>query len=276
MVYASVKCIPAVSACVFYQFTLTWITSWMILCLWLSLCEGSPLPDGKFSAIRSTVHCSLNTVSLVSPGAERLCKLKPFGLIDQILSTNALGKNLGWSSFKTKHFEAFLLWVLVSFESQGLLISIIPCLYFHLRCCAGARARFSTDTEWIYWLPETYHFIWKILFMRNHFGKCWLMDKFCLASWKCNVIIHVWIILRWSGLTMMIGLPLCFILMTLARVPPPPLSVHLPLLDRSIPDFSSFSTVDEWLDAIKMGQYKDNFANADFTTFDVVSQMTME
>lgn len=52
--------------------------------------------------------------------------------------------------------------------------------------------------------------------------------------------------------------------------------VHLPLLDRSIPDFSSFSTVDEWLDAIKMGQYKDSFASADFTTFDVVSQMTME
>lgn len=66
---------------------------------------------------------------------------------------------------------------------------------------------------------------------------------------------------------------LCVILTCLARVF---LSVHLPLLDRSIPDFSSFSTVDEWLDAIKMGQYKDNFANADFTTFDVVSQMTME
>ncbi|KAJ8260009.1 hypothetical protein GJAV_G00176050 [Gymnothorax javanicus] len=52
--------------------------------------------------------------------------------------------------------------------------------------------------------------------------------------------------------------------------------VHLPLLDRSVPDFSSFSTVDDWLDAIKMGQYKDNFANADFTSFDVVSQMTMD
>lgn len=63
--------------------------------------------------------------------------------------------------------------------------------------------------------------------------------------------------------------------MGLAYVPAPH-SVHLPLLDRSIPDFSSFSTVDEWLDAIKMGQYKDSFANADFTTFDVVSQMTME
>jgi len=57
---------------------------------------------------------------------------------------------------------------------------------------------------------------------------------------------------------------------------PPTLSVHLPLLDRSIPDFSSFSTVDEWLDAIKMGQYKDNFSGADYSTFDVVSQMTME
>ncbi|XP_035998075.1 ephrin type-B receptor 2 isoform X1 [Fundulus heteroclitus] len=52
--------------------------------------------------------------------------------------------------------------------------------------------------------------------------------------------------------------------------------VHLPLLDRSTPDFTSFSTVDEWLEAIKMGQYKENFANEDFNSFDVVSQMTME
>ncbi|XP_028307780.1 ephrin type-B receptor 2-like isoform X2 [Gouania willdenowi] len=53
-------------------------------------------------------------------------------------------------------------------------------------------------------------------------------------------------------------------------------SVHLPLLDRSMPDFSSFSTVDEWLDAIKMGQYKENFASEGFTSFDLVSQMTIE
>uniref|UniRef100_A0AAQ5XE73 receptor protein-tyrosine kinase n=1 Tax=Amphiprion ocellaris TaxID=80972 RepID=A0AAQ5XE73_AMPOC len=53
-------------------------------------------------------------------------------------------------------------------------------------------------------------------------------------------------------------------------------SVHLPLLDRSTPDFSSFTTVDEWLDAIKMGQYKENFTNEGFTSFDVVSQMSME
>uniref|UniRef100_A0A8C2EMJ7 receptor protein-tyrosine kinase n=1 Tax=Cyprinus carpio TaxID=7962 RepID=A0A8C2EMJ7_CYPCA len=52
--------------------------------------------------------------------------------------------------------------------------------------------------------------------------------------------------------------------------------VHLPLLDRSTPDFSSFSTVDEWLDAIKMSQYKENFANEDLTTFEAVSQMNMD
>uniref|UniRef100_A0A8C5U8A6 Ephrin type-B receptor 2 n=1 Tax=Malurus cyaneus samueli TaxID=2593467 RepID=A0A8C5U8A6_9PASS len=38
----------------------------------------------------------------------------------------------------------------------------------------------------------------------------------------------------------------------------------------------SFNTVDEWLDAIKMSQYKESFASAGFTTFDVVSQMTVE
>ncbi|KAM5246795.1 ephrin type-B receptor 2 isoform 3-T3 [Ctenodactylus gundi] len=52
--------------------------------------------------------------------------------------------------------------------------------------------------------------------------------------------------------------------------------INLPLLDRTIPDYTSFNTVDEWLEAIKMGQYKDSFANAGFTSFDVVSQMMME
>uniref|UniRef100_A0A803TBN3 SAM domain-containing protein n=1 Tax=Anolis carolinensis TaxID=28377 RepID=A0A803TBN3_ANOCA len=52
--------------------------------------------------------------------------------------------------------------------------------------------------------------------------------------------------------------------------------INLPLLDRTIPDYSSFNTVDEWLEAIKMGHYKENFANGGFTNFDTVSQMTME
>ncbi|EDL80822.1 Eph receptor B2 (predicted) [Rattus norvegicus] len=52
--------------------------------------------------------------------------------------------------------------------------------------------------------------------------------------------------------------------------------INLPLLDRTIPDYTSFNTVDEWLEAIKMGQYKESFTNAGFTSFDVVSQMMME
>lgn len=48
--------------------------------------------------------------------------------------------------------------------------------------------------------------------------------------------------------------------------------MNLLLLDCTIPDYTSFNTVDE----IKMSQYKKSFASAGFTTFDVVSQMTVE
>ncbi|XP_062471790.1 ephrin type-B receptor 2-like [Pezoporus occidentalis] len=52
--------------------------------------------------------------------------------------------------------------------------------------------------------------------------------------------------------------------------------MNLPLLDCTIPDYTSFNTVDEWLDAIKMSQYKESFASAGFTAFGVVSQLTVE
>ncbi|XP_064857253.1 ephrin type-A receptor 8-like [Oncorhynchus nerka] len=38
------------------------------------------------------------------------------------------------------------------------------------------------------------------------------------------------------------------------------------MMDRSIPDFSSCSSVDEWLDTIKMGRYKDHFAAGGYLT----------
>uniref|UniRef100_A0A8C4X1Y2 receptor protein-tyrosine kinase n=1 Tax=Eptatretus burgeri TaxID=7764 RepID=A0A8C4X1Y2_EPTBU len=62
-------------------------------------------------------------------------------------------------------------------------------------------------------------------------------------------------------------------LKTVACVTP---GISQPLLDRTLPDVTSFATVDEWLDAIKMGRYKENFANAGFSSFDVVSRMTAE
>lgn len=49
-----------------------------------------------------------------------------------------------------------------------------------------------------------------------------------------------------------------------------------PLLDRCVPDYTTFTTVGDWLDAIKMSRYRDNFVNAGFASFDLVAQMTAE
>ncbi|XP_070609257.1 ephrin type-B receptor 1 isoform X9 [Erythrolamprus reginae] len=49
-----------------------------------------------------------------------------------------------------------------------------------------------------------------------------------------------------------------------------------PLLDRSIPDFTAFTSVDDWLNAIKMNQYRDSFLTAGFTSLQLVAQMTSE
>ncbi|XP_019329860.1 PREDICTED: ephrin type-B receptor 3 isoform X9 [Aptenodytes forsteri] len=52
--------------------------------------------------------------------------------------------------------------------------------------------------------------------------------------------------------------------------------ISQPLLDRTVPDYTTFTTVGDWLDAIKMGRYKENFVNAGFASFDLVAQMTAE
>ena len=49
-----------------------------------------------------------------------------------------------------------------------------------------------------------------------------------------------------------------------------------PLLHCSIPDFMAFTTVDDWLSAIKMVQYRDSFLTASFTSLQLVTQMTSE
>ncbi|XP_053163786.1 ephrin type-B receptor 1 isoform X3 [Hemicordylus capensis] len=49
-----------------------------------------------------------------------------------------------------------------------------------------------------------------------------------------------------------------------------------PLLDRSIPDFTAFTSVEDWLSAIKMNQYRDSFLTAGFTSLQLVAQMTSE
>ncbi|KAI1882993.1 hypothetical protein AGOR_G00240640 [Albula goreensis] len=49
-----------------------------------------------------------------------------------------------------------------------------------------------------------------------------------------------------------------------------------PLLDRSVPDFTTFTSVEDWLGAIKMTQYRDNFLSSGFSSLELVSQMTSE
>ncbi|XP_078281259.1 ephrin type-A receptor 8 isoform X2 [Rhinoraja longicauda] len=49
-----------------------------------------------------------------------------------------------------------------------------------------------------------------------------------------------------------------------------------PLLNRNVPNFASFASVDEWLDVIKMGRYKDNFAVAGYLSLGLVMRMNTE
>lgn len=43
-----------------------------------------------------------------------------------------------------------------------------------------------------------------------------------------------------------------------------------------VPEYPLFVSVSDWLDSIKMGQYKNNFMAAGFTTLDMVSRMSIE
>lgn len=61
-----------------------------------------------------------------------------------------------------------------------------------------------------------------------------------------------------------------------------PLSLSFPsrpntaLLDPSSPEFSAVVSVGDWLQAIKMERYKDNFTAASYTTLEAVVHMNQE
>jgi len=48
------------------------------------------------------------------------------------------------------------------------------------------------------------------------------------------------------------------------------------LLDPSSPEFSAVVSVSDWLQAIKMERYKDNFTAAGYTTLEAVVHMNQE
>ncbi|XP_033821010.2 ephrin type-B receptor 1-like [Periophthalmus magnuspinnatus] len=58
------------------------------------------------------------------------------------------------------------------------------------------------------------------------------------------------------------------------NIPPGP-CIH-PLLDRGGPDLSRVSSVEDWLAALKMTQYRDSFLGSGFTSLPLVTQITAE
>ncbi|KYO35608.1 hypothetical protein Y1Q_0013818 [Alligator mississippiensis] len=53
-------------------------------------------------------------------------------------------------------------------------------------------------------------------------------------------------------------------------------STSIPLTERTFSAFPSFSSVGEWLEAIEMGRYKDNFAAAGYCYLESVARMTVQ
>uniref|UniRef100_A0A671Y9B7 receptor protein-tyrosine kinase n=1 Tax=Sparus aurata TaxID=8175 RepID=A0A671Y9B7_SPAAU len=51
---------------------------------------------------------------------------------------------------------------------------------------------------------------------------------------------------------------------------------HHPLLDRGAPDLSRVSSVEDWLAALKMTQYRDSFLGSGFTSLPLITQITAE
>ncbi|XP_060028080.1 ephrin type-A receptor 6 isoform X2 [Erinaceus europaeus] len=51
---------------------------------------------------------------------------------------------------------------------------------------------------------------------------------------------------------------------------------RMPESPGEVPEYPLFVTVGDWLDSIKMGQYKSNFVASGFTTFDLISRMSID
>nr|XP_036857608.1 ephrin type-A receptor 6 isoform X2 [Manis javanica] len=51
---------------------------------------------------------------------------------------------------------------------------------------------------------------------------------------------------------------------------------RMPESPGEVPEYPLFVTVGDWLDSIKMGQYTNNFMAAGFTTFDLISRMSID
>ncbi|OCT92133.1 hypothetical protein XELAEV_180151871mg, partial [Xenopus laevis] len=53
-------------------------------------------------------------------------------------------------------------------------------------------------------------------------------------------------------------------------------STSIPLIERTFTTFPSFNSVGEWLEAIEMERYKDNFTAAGYGYLESVARMTVQ
>lgn len=53
-------------------------------------------------------------------------------------------------------------------------------------------------------------------------------------------------------------------------------SSSITIAERPLPSFPSFNSVGEWLDAVDMGRYKDNFTAAGYCYLESVARMTVQ
>ena len=51
--------------------------------------------------------------------------------------------------------------------------------------------------------------------------------------------------------------------------------MHNPFAD-DIPEYSSFASVDDWLDSIKMSRYSENFVMAGYNSLEDVAKMSLQ
>eukprot|EP00063_Salmo_salar_P022605 XP_013997440.1 PREDICTED: ephrin type-A receptor 7-like isoform X1 [Salmo salar] len=63
---------------------------------------------------------------------------------------------------------------------------------------------------------------------------------------------------------------------TLPQLGTLPLGSSISLAERTLPSFPSFNSVGEWLDAVDMGRYKDNFTAAGYCYLESVARMTVQ
>ncbi|XP_058853476.1 ephrin type-A receptor 7-like isoform X1 [Acipenser ruthenus] len=63
---------------------------------------------------------------------------------------------------------------------------------------------------------------------------------------------------------------------TVPRTSSRPQSTSIPLIERTLTSFPCFNSVGEWLEAIDMGRYKDNFTAAGYCYLESVARMTVQ